>query len=176
VIVRGLAVVISSLLLSLLAAPAVLAKEDVRATLVGGLDRDARPGEPITVAWKLADAEGRPFGAGGLFVRLRSAAGGWPVTAVTDGSGRFTVRIAVPEGGIGGIEFGLQGWRTAAGETTRADVLFPLVNDPFAAAPARPAAPAEDDRKSPWLPVLIAAVATGVIITTGVRVRRAAAG
>src|SRR5918992_5940414 len=132
-----LTLLVASLLLALVAAPAVHAKEGVRATLLGPVDIDARPGELITIAWKLEDTRGRPFGAGGLFVRLRSAAGGRPATAVTDGSGRFAARLTVPEGGIEQIEFGLRGWRIASGQTSRADVLFPLVNDPFARSRAR---------------------------------------
>jgi hypothetical protein len=175
--VRGL---VCGLLLALLAAPAALAKENVRATLVGPVELDARPGERITIEWRLEDADGRPFGAGGLFVRLRSAAGGRPVTAVTDGSGRFAVRITVPEGGIGGIEFGVQGWRTVAGRSSRADVLFPLDNDPFAGSRARPArlssaVPAGDDPQPPWLLVLFGAGAVGVITGACVRMRRVGA-
>jgi hypothetical protein len=107
--IRRLTALVAGLLLALLAPPAAPAKEGVRATLIGAVAVDARPGERITMAWKLEDARGRPFGASGLFVRLRSAVGGRAVTAITDGSGRFAVRMTVPEGGIGAIEFGLRG-------------------------------------------------------------------
>jgi hypothetical protein len=176
-----LPLLVAGLLLALVAAPAAPAKEGVRATLIGPVDLDARPGERITIAWKLEDTQGRPFGAGGLFVRLRSAAGGRSATAVTEGSGRFTVRLTVPEGGIGRIEFGLRGWRTAGGQTSRADVLFPLVNDPFERSPARragssraaPTAPAEHDPL--WFAILPAVLVTGAIVGAGLGIRRASA-
>jgi hypothetical protein len=173
---RRLTALIAAIMLVLLAAPAVFAKEDVRATLVGPVDLDTRPGERITITWKLEDREGRPFGAGGVFVRLRSATGGRPVTAVTGGSGRFSVAVVVPEGGISRLEFGLQGWRIAGGRTSRADVLFPLENDPFArsrgrqvesAPPASPA-PADDDSFPPWLALVLAVGVAAVIVGVGV--------
>jgi hypothetical protein len=178
-----LPLLVSPLLLALVAAPAVHAKEGVRATLIGPVDLDARPGERITIAWKLEDTRGRPFGAGGLFVRLRSAAGGRPATAVTDGSGRFEVGLTVPKGGIGRIEFGLRGWRIAGGQTSRADVLFPLVNDPFARPPARragssftsPTAPADHEPLELWLAILAAVAVTSAIVGAGLGIRRASA-
>jgi hypothetical protein len=163
-----LAALIAAALLALIAAPAALAKDDVRATLVRSVDLDARQGERIWIEWKLEDERGRPFGAGGVFVRLRSAAGGRTVWAVTDGSGRFRVRATVPEGGIGRIEFGLQGWRTAGGRTTRADILFPLTNDPFARSRDQRPQAASKLAGSPlpaWLAVPItAAVVAGVAL------------
>lgn len=175
--IRRLTALVAGLLLALLAPPAAPAKEGVRATLIGPVAVDARPGERITMAWKLEDARGRPFGASGLFVRLRSAVGGRAVTAITDGSGRFAVRMTVPEGGIGAIEFGLRGWRIVAGRRSRADMLFPLENDPFARSEVRPAgrsssAPADaDDVLPPWVIVVIAVGATAVIVAARVRRR-----
>jgi len=131
--VRRLPLLVAILLLAFVAAPAVQAKDSVRATLISPIDLDARPGERIRIEWKLEDATGRPFGAGGLSVRVRSATGGKPVTAVTDGSGRFAVHVTVPEGGIGRIEFGLQGWRTAGGKKSRADLALPPQERPICA-------------------------------------------
>jgi hypothetical protein len=116
---------------------AASAKGDVRAHLVNRLDRDARAGETIRVVWRLYSVENgerRPFGASGLFVRLRSATGASATRAEGDGRrGRYTAHVKVPRGGIGGIRFGLEGIRMLPdGSEERAPHYFPLDNDPFA--------------------------------------------
>jgi len=50
---------------ALLTMPAV-AKEGVRAKLDEPVVLDASPGKTITVAWRLIDEDGRPFGASGI--------------------------------------------------------------------------------------------------------------
>ena len=113
-----------------LAAPAA-AKEGVEALVTTRVPAGAEAGETLRVAWTLTFADGgkrRPFNAVGVFVRLRSAAGGAATTgfasptAHTDG--RYDAQVAVPAGGVGAVEIGLRG-------TT--DVFFPLRNDPLRA-------------------------------------------
>src|SRR4051812_2692868 len=94
-------------LCALAAASPAVAKEGVRAHLESRVPRDARAGQTITITWTLyviEHGERRPFDAGGLFVRLRSAAGARPSREYGDGGdGRYRARIKVPRGGIGGI-------------------------------------------------------------------------
>jgi hypothetical protein len=130
--------------LLLAAGPAALGKDNVKARLLTPLRVDAAPGERLTVVWALAGADehGRrlPFNAIGVFVRLLSASGGRPTTgfATPDAhpQGRYDAQVAVPEGGIGGVQIGLSG----ASDVGGGDTLFPLENDPFAAPARGPAA------------------------------------
>jgi hypothetical protein len=166
--IRGLlpvgVVLVAACALALAAGPAA-GKEGVTARLVGQLPRDAAPGETVTVAWVLAapDEAGRrlPFNAIGVFVRLVSAGDGRATigfaTPDAHPDGRYDAPVAVPEGGIGGVQIGLRGENDAG----PSDVLFPLENDPFA-APARQAAPgrqAEPDRRLPGWPLPVGAAA-----------------
>jgi len=127
--------IVLALLGLLVAAPAATAKGDVHARLESRLARNAKAGETIRVVWRLyylQDGRERPFGAGDLFVRLRSAAGGRATKAYGNGTrGRFTARVKVPRGGIAGIRFGLEGIRIIGDRTEPAPVYFPLDNDPF---------------------------------------------
>jgi hypothetical protein len=135
-----LAVLAVAGVLLLVAEPVAHAKEGVTARLLAPLPLDAGPGEKVTVVWALGgpDEQGRrrPFNAIGVFVRLLSATGGRSTVgfATPDAhpQGRYEARVAVPEGGIGGVQVGLRGTSDGAA----ADTLFPLENDPFA-APAR---------------------------------------
>jgi hypothetical protein len=137
-----LAIVAAAGVLLLAAGPAN-AKENVTARLLTPLRLDAAPGEELSVTWALGgvDEQGRrrPFNAIGVFVRLLSATGGRSTVgfATPDAhpQGRYDARVAVPEGGIGGVQVGLVGTSDGAA----ADTLFPLENDPFA-VPARGAA------------------------------------
>jgi hypothetical protein len=124
---------------SLLAAALMaFGKENVTARLLTPLRVDAAAGEKITVVWALggADEHGQrqPFNAIGVFVRLLSASGGRPTVgfATPDAhpQGRYDARVAVPKGGIGGIQIGLGD----AGDAGVGETLFPLENDPFAGA------------------------------------------
>jgi hypothetical protein len=162
---------------ALVAALPAAAKEDVKATLTTPIPLDAAPGTELKVSWRLfrVDNDGprQPFGAGGLFVRLHSASGAAPQEAFAparlSASGVFSATVVVPEGGIGDIELGLMGWRSDASGTERADLIFPITNDPLPGHPqavplgsARPGGEHVDDRFLPW--ALIAA-ASGVALT-----------
>jgi hypothetical protein len=163
---------------SLLAAggPAALAKEDVRARLLVPPRLDAAPGERLTVVWALAgpDEHGRrrPFNAIGVFVRLLSATGGRPTigfaTPDEHPQGRYDARVAVPQGGVGGLQIGLRG---------SSDVLFPLDHHPFAAPAGEPATGREAPPGSPWPTRLALAAGVALLVTLAAarrRTRRAA--
>ena len=126
-VVLAILAVAGSLLLA--TGPAALGKEGVTARLLTPLRVDAALGEQLTVVWALAgtDEHGRrqPFNAIGVFVRLLSATGGRPTIGfATPGAhpqGRYDAQVAVPEGGIGGVQIGVRG---------TSDVVFSLENDP----------------------------------------------
>jgi hypothetical protein len=107
-------------------APAAGAKEGVWAELVTMPPAEALPGEQIHVSWTLQFLDHgtrKPFGAGGIFIRLLDAAHGTATTAVANGSnGLFEATVQVPAGGIGGLQIGIHG-------TT--DVYFPVRNNPY---------------------------------------------
>jgi hypothetical protein len=129
---RTVLVALAALLV--LAAPAA-AKEGVRAHLETHVPREARAGTTLTVTWSLYSVENgvrRPFGAGGLFVRLRGGSGGLSKAYGHGSGGRYTARVKVPRGGIARIRFGLEGVRIVAGHESPAPHYFPLDNDPFA--------------------------------------------
>jgi hypothetical protein len=155
---------------SLLAAgPVALGKENVTARLLTPLRLDAAPGEKITVVWALAGAaeNGRrqPFNAIGVFVRLLSATGGRPsigfATPDAHPQGRYDAQVAVPKGGIGGVQIGLRG----SSDREPSDELFPLENDPFA-APAREVAAGQEATSGRPLPAWLALA--GVLALLGV--------
>ena len=75
-------------------------------------------------------------------------------------------QVAVPEGGIGGIQVGLRG----ASDGSASDVLFPLENDPFAAA-----AGGVDRPLSMWLTLAGALALLGVLGAVVWQARRRAA-
>ena len=85
------------------------------------------------LGWTDEHGRRQPFNAIGVFVRLLSASGGRPTIGFAAPNahpqGRYDARVAVPAGGIGGVQIGLRG--TSDGRAS--DVLFPLENDPFAA-------------------------------------------
>jgi hypothetical protein len=163
---------------SLLAAgPVALGKENVTARLLTPLRLETSSGEQLTVVWALggADEHGRrqPFNAIGVFVRLRSATGGRPTigfaTPDAHPQGRYEAQVAVPKGGIGGVQIGLRG--TSDGRAS--DVLFPLENDPFA-APARGAAASQEATSGTLLPGWLALAGTLALLgVLGVIVWRA---
>jgi hypothetical protein len=113
------------------------AKGGVKATLLSSIPLDAKAGTHVTVSWKLfsTNAGGRrvPFGAGGVFIRLRSASGSGPKQALASatGPGRYRATVTVPDGGIGGVQIGLHGWTNGPSGTHRADVFFPVSNASF---------------------------------------------
>lgn len=107
------------------------AKEGVRATLTTRLDLKAAPGTSVRVAGTLADREGHPFGGSGLYVRLLGREGGASSARATSTAGGFTAVVPVPKDGIGGIRIGLPGQACGPTGCQRADLFFPIVNDPF---------------------------------------------
>jgi hypothetical protein len=141
------------------AGAAALGKEGVKARLLTPLRVDAAPGEKLTVVWALAgtDEHGRrqPFNAIGVFVRLLSATGGRPTigfaTPDAHPQGRYDAQVAVPKGGIGGVQIGLRG----SSDNEPSDVLFPLANDPFA-APVREVAAGQEATSGKPLPAWLA--------------------
>lgn len=129
------AVLLALVAAAVLATPA-LAKEDVEARLVTPVPLSAPPGEEITVAWMLVSVkdEGKrqSFGASGVYVRLLSAAHRKPTIGLAAGDdGRYQATVVVPEGGIGGIQIGLQGWVSDPAGTHRSDAFFPITNNPL---------------------------------------------
>jgi len=119
----------------LVAAPGALAKERVTANIDRPTHCDAAAGSRVTIAFSLttfASGRAQPFGAGGVFVRLRRAGGraALEVAAHADRRGHYVARVTVPRGGILRIDAGLEGTQTSGGQTRDADVLFPTRNDP----------------------------------------------
>jgi hypothetical protein len=160
------------------AAP-VAAKEDVKATLTTPIPVDAAPGEKITLAWRLTsvDAEGKrqPFGASGVYIRLFSASGGAPTSGPAAGNdGRYEATVVVPEGGIRGVQIGLQGWASDPTGTHRSDLFFPITNNPLpevtdttsAAIGSEPASEPASNVSA----LLIAALALAFLVGLGVAV------
>jgi hypothetical protein len=108
-----------------LAAVPAAAKEGVRAKLDAPVALGAARGETLRVSWHLVDADGRPFGASGIYLRV-SRCGRSPlrIPATERAAGGYTVRFKVPKGGIRKLVVGLEGWRTIGDRTERADAFF----------------------------------------------------
>jgi hypothetical protein len=177
---RRLKVVLAVLAMacSLLAVgPAALAKEGVKAWLLTPLGVDAPAGKQLTLVWALAgtDERGRrqPFNAIGVFVRLLSASGGRPTigfaTPDAHPQGRYDAQVAVPNGGIGGVQIGLRG----SSDGAPSDELFPLENDPLAAPARGVAAGQEATPGRPWPTWLALAGALALLGVLGAVVWRA---
>jgi hypothetical protein len=118
------------LLVGLIAAAAVLAlpaaaKEGVRARLDAPVRLDTASGKTIRVAWHLFDEKGRPFGAGGIYLRVsRCGHGPLRIPAVARGRGGYSVRLRVPSGGVRKLLVGLRGVRIIGNRRERADLFF----------------------------------------------------
>ena len=129
---RRFAVAVATLVVAVLVTASAGAKEGVEATLLSTVPKNAAPGSTIRVEWRLAElATGRPFGAGGIFVRLVGL-GRAATTADADetATGRFVATATVPDGGLRGIRIGLRGTSCAA-TCTSSPLFFRVVNDPF---------------------------------------------
>jgi hypothetical protein len=172
------------LTIAALAAPAAVGKENVQATLLTRLPANAAPGDVVTIRWQLVAVENgkkRPFRAGGVFVRLRSGAGETPALGLAEGdganSGIYEARVAVPAGGIAGVEIGLRGFTSGPEGTATSDLVFPITNPPPQAALAQPppGGPSVGDDEgasgSPWA-ILAAAIAAALAGYLLIRVRR----
>ena len=129
-------------------------KGRVAATLLTKVPLDAPAGTRLEVAWRLTyfdHGRRRAFGAGGVFIRLRSAAGRSTATEFANGDGVYRATLVVPKGGIEDVQIGLQGWTSGPGGTRKSDLLFPITNDPLPGA-------VRSDRSWPsWVVVLVAA-------------------
>jgi hypothetical protein len=109
---------------SLIAMPAA-AKEGVHAKLISPARLDAPAGQRVSVVWRLVDAQGRSFGASGIYLRVsRCARPPVDVPAVARGAGRYSARVKVPRGGVRRLSVGLKGWRIIGDRRERADVFF----------------------------------------------------
>jgi hypothetical protein len=154
---------------ALVAALPAAGKEGVEATLLTKIPLDAPAGIRLEVAWRLIyldHGRRRPFGAGGVFVRLRSAAGASAETGFASGDGDYRATVVVPEGGIGDVQIGLQGWTSGPAGTRESDALFPITNDPLPGAAAR-----SDTGWPSWIVFLVAAP-LAVLAVLVVRQRR----
>lgn len=121
---QPLTIAIAIVTAALLAMPAT-AKEGVRAKLSEPVRLDAPAGATLSVAWRLVDAQGRRFGAGGIYLRVaRCGRGPLTVRATARSSGGYTARVKVPRGGIRELVVGLQGWRIVRDRKQRADRFF----------------------------------------------------
>lgn len=172
---RVLLLVACLVIASIIIAPRAVAKDGVEATLASDIPLAAEPGESLEVVWTLTytaeDGARRPFGANGVFVRLRGRSGGVeegvaPLGEYSDGT--YTARVMVPAAGIADVEIGLQGWN----DEGRADAMFPIANDPLPGS-ARIAPVASSQRASDrpnrgvetWIiGALVSAAALGVAL------------
>jgi hypothetical protein len=119
---------------ALAAAGSAGAKEGVEATLLSSIPDDATPGSTVHVEWRLAELNsGRPFGAGGIFIRLAGASGATTTASAKEiQPGRFAANVVVPRGGIKQIQIGLHSWTSGPNGTQPGDLFFRIVNNPFA--------------------------------------------
>jgi len=127
-------VIVTAAAAALVAAP-TFAKEGVVARVLTPIERDAQAGTKLTVVWTLSSVEGgkrRPFGAGGVFIRLFGADGARSprVYASQIGSGRYRAQVRVHRGGVQRVVIGLMSMR-CAGSCRPAPRLFPLVGAVF---------------------------------------------
>lgn len=144
-------------------------KEGVAATLLTKIPLDAPAGTRLEVAWRLTyldHGRRRAFGAGGVFVRLRSAGGGSAETEFASGDGDYRTTVVVPKGGIGDVQIGLQGWTSGPGGERESDLLFPITNDPL------PGTVRSDAGWPSWVVVLVAA-GLGALALAGAAVAHA---
>jgi hypothetical protein len=155
------------------------AKEGVKATLATSIPLDARAGTQLKVAWKLfsVDDQGKrqPFGANGVFVRLLSASGADAEEGFAPSgayaTGEYTATVTVPEDGIRDVELGLMGWQSGATGTRRADLIFPITNDPVpGAAPivsptsGQPASQRPGSDSTTWVFIAVAGALSALAI------------
>jgi hypothetical protein len=147
---------------ALVAALPAAGKDGVEATLLTRIPLDAPAGTRLEVAWKLTyldHGRRRTFGAGGVFVRLTSAAGAGAETGFAGGNGEYRATVVVPKGGIGDVQIGLQGWTNDAAGTRESDALFPITNDPLPGAAAR-----SHTGWLSWIVVLVAAALAALAV------------
>lgn len=119
----------------LVAAVPASGKEGARATLTTRVPLTAAAGTSFRVAWVvtiLDSGRRRPFGAGGMFVRLLSPVRGQSVKVYAEGAGgHYHATVRVPRGGLRGIQLGLRSWVSDPNGTHESDWLLPITNNPF---------------------------------------------
>jgi len=107
------------------------AKEGVVAHLENPAMLRAPAGKTVSLVWTLRAGK-QPFGASAIYVRLRGRIG---TTTSADAAelapGRYRARVVIPRGGARSIVIGLRGWVSDARGTRRADMFFPIDNDPL---------------------------------------------
>jgi hypothetical protein len=166
---RFVLVALGAAAVALVAALPAAGKEGVQATLLTRIPLDAPAGKRLEVAWTLTyrdHGRRRPFGANGVFVRLRSGSGASAETGFASGNGEYRATVVVPAGGIGDVQIGLQGWTNDAAGTRESDALFPITNDPLPGGAAR-----SDTGWPSWLVAFVAAP-LAVLAALVVRQRR----
>ncbi len=121
------------IVLALVAVGSAGAKNNVEATLLSAIPKQAAPGSTLRVEWRLAELDsGRPFGAGGVFLRLLGAHGAVSTAVATETRpGRFVATVVVPAGGIRRVRIGLHGFASTPQGTKPGDLFFRIVNDPL---------------------------------------------
>ncbi len=165
---------------ALVSALPAASKEGVKATLTTRVPLDAPAGARLEVAWTLTylDDRGRrqPFGAGDVFVRLRSASGSNARRGFAPrrahSRGEYAATVVVPKGGIGDVEIGLRGWADGPHGRREADLLFPITNDPVPGA-AQPFSERPDTGGSTtWIFLLVAGSLSTLAVFAVALVRR----
>ena len=116
-------------ILAVVAVPQAHAKEGVVAHLENPSVLRARPDTMISLVWTLR-AGAQPFSALGIYVRLHGSSGTTSAYATELTTGRFRARLRIPPGGVRSIAIGLRGWTTGSSGSHRADMFFPIANDP----------------------------------------------
>jgi len=108
-----------------------LAKEGVAARLENPSALHAPSGTRVMLAWTLRAGK-QPFGASGVYVRLRGRSGITTTARASDlgKPGRYRAHVLIPRGGVRSIIIGLIGWTSGPHGTKRADMFFPITNDP----------------------------------------------
>ncbi len=173
---KRVSLVVVAVLVTLAAAGSVAwGKDSVKATLAPQFPLNAKPGAQVRVSWTLSyrghDGKREPFGGQGVFVRLRSASGAASTvaTATFQAGGSYAATVTVPEGGIGGVQIGIHGLSSVGG---RADLLFPITNDPVHGqarlVPNASPTPTTRGSSSPWVPGLLALAAITVVAGAGI--------
>lgn len=115
---------------AVLAPAEALAKEGVVAHLENPSVLGAPAGKRVTLVWTLR-AGMQPFEAQGVYVRLRGRTGATSTEdAVEVGLGRYRAHVLIPRGGVQTILIRLKGWASGPRGTHRADMSFPITNDP----------------------------------------------
>ena len=128
--------VTSLLLVAILIASVVQAKEGVKATIRTPISSTAIEGSQIDVKWSLAvEKSGKPFSACAVFIRLIGPTGesteAFAECGLEAAEGNYDATAIVPSGGINRIEIGVAGTMTdREGNSKRSDWLMPLTNDP----------------------------------------------